>query len=92
VEALKDKKLIINKISQNPQKYYTIDNSLEARCSENQELKYLAQRALVSYLKFVFKAENKKVFDVHKIDVAPLAMSWGLNNPPVLNFKKKHQE
>jgi hypothetical protein len=33
VEMLKEKKIVINKILQNPQKLYTINNSLEARCS-----------------------------------------------------------
>src|SRR5690606_23168484 len=46
-EKLKEKKLLVHKINQNPKKLYPIQSSLQARCSENPDLKYLAQRALV---------------------------------------------
>ena len=36
-------------------------------------MKYLAQKALISYLKFVYKAANKKIFNIKMIDAAKLA-------------------
>lgn len=43
-------------------------------------------------MRFVFKAANKKVFDVHKIDASALAQSLGLTNPPIINFKKREED
>jgi hypothetical protein len=55
-------------------------------------LKYLAQRALISYLQFVFKAKNKVVFNAKNIDAAGLAHSFGLSNAPILTFKKNDED
>lgn len=50
-------------------------------------MKYLAQRALISYLRFLYKAHNKKIFDLKKIDLEALAQSYGLPSAPSINFK-----
>ena len=92
VDLLKSKNIQIAKINQNPEKLYTINNSLQTRCIENPELKYLAQRALISYMKFVFKAPNKEVFNVHKINAEAFAESLGLNNAPLVSFRKKSED
>lgn len=77
----------IHKITQNPQRYLRIERSLESICSEHQDVKYLAQRALISYLRFLYKSQNKKLFDVRKINLEAFAQSFGLASAPVLNFK-----
>ena len=64
-----------------------VNSSLESICSEHQDVKYLAQRALISYLRFVHKAQNKKMFDLRKIDLDAFARSFGLPSAPVINFK-----
>jgi len=92
IEDLKAKKIQIHKITQNPQRYLRIDSSLESICSEHQDVKYLAQRALISYLRFVFKAHNKKIFDLRKIDLEAFAKSFGLPSAPVINFKGAQKE
>ena len=55
-------------------------------------MKYLAQRALISYLKFVYKAANKKIFNIKMIDAAKLAESYGLQNAPIINMKGVNDE
>lgn len=82
----------IHKIKQNPEKYFRIESSLQSICSEHQDVKYLAQRALISYLKFVHKASNKSFFNIKKIDAAKLAESFGLQNAPVINIKQAESE
>lgn len=45
-------------------------------------MKYLAQRAIISYIRFVFKAHNKSIFNIKKIDLQLLAKSYGLLSAP----------
>ena len=43
-------------------------------------------------MKFIFKAPNKEVFDVHQMDAERFAESLGLNNAPLISFKRKEEE
>ena len=63
---------------------------MQSICSEHQDVKYLAQRALISYLKFVHKASNKNIFSLKKIDTGKLAESFGLQNAPVIVTKQQN--
>lgn len=45
----------------------------------------------MSYLQFVFKAQDKLVFDVKKIDTGALAGSFGLGNAPMIKFRKNEE-
>lgn len=92
IEELKAKNIQIHKITQNPQRYLRVDSSLESICSEHQDVKYLAQRALISYLRFVHKAHNKKIFNLKKIDLQAFAKSFGLPSAPVINFKGAQED
>lgn len=87
VEDLKAKNIQIHKITQNPQRYLRVESSLQSICSEHQDVKYLAQRALISYLRFLYKSGNKKIFDIRKINLETLSRSYGLPSAPVINFK-----
>ena len=87
IDDLKGKNIQIHKITQNPQRYLRIDSSLQSICSQHQDVKYLAQRALISYLRFIYKAQNKKIFNIRKIDGEALAKSFGLPSAPLINIK-----
>lgn len=91
VEDLKAKNIQVHKITQNPQRYLRVESSLQSICSEHQDVKYLAQRALISYLRFVFKAQNKKIFNLKTIDLEALARSYGLPSAPNINIKGPQQ-
>jgi len=54
--------------------------------AENQDLKYLAQRAIVSYIRSVFLCKDKTVFKVNEINLDQLAQSFGLLNAPEIEF------
>lgn len=60
--------------------------------AETSELQHLAKRACASYLRSVFLMKDKTVFDVHAIDTAKLATSYGLLNAPQLNVVAKTKE
>lgn len=44
---------------------------------------------MTAYLRSVFLAPNKAVFDVHKLPAEEYALSIGLSAPPKLRFIKK---
>jgi ATP-dependent RNA helicase DDX10/DBP4 len=69
INNLKAKNIKIHKITQNPEKYFKIDSSLQSICSEHQDVKYLAQRALISYIQFVYKASNKSIFNIKNLNL-----------------------
>lgn len=89
VKQLKEKKIPVEKIRVNQQKLYTIQPKLEANCAADPELKASAQRAFVSYLRSIFLMKNKKVFDVHSLDIEKFARSLGLAIAPKVRFLKK---
>ncbi|GJP75820.1 hypothetical protein CLOP_g6220 [Closterium sp. NIES-67] len=73
----------------NPAKMQPISQGLAALLSKDPEIKYLAQRSLVTYLRSIHVQSNKEVFDVTKLPVEEIAASMGLPNPPKLRFLKK---
>ena len=83
-------KVPIAKTEINPSKIVHINNTVRALVSQEQKLKYLAQVAIISYVKSVFYNNNKEVFNVEKMeDVAAIGLSWGLPTPPKIRFLKK---
>jgi len=65
---------------------------LQSICSEHQDVKYLAQRAIISYIRFVFKAHSKDIFNIKKIDLELLAKSYGLATAPQIMGKVPQPE
>lgn len=63
--------------------------ALQSICSQNQDIKYLAQKALISYVRSVYLQKNKKVFQVGALDIQKLAKSYGLYNVPIVKFLPK---
>jgi len=41
-------------------------------------------------LRFVYKAQNKKIFDLKKINLEKFAFSFGLPSAPSLNIKNQN--
>lgn len=86
VNKLQEKSIKVHKIVQNPDKYFRIESSLQSICSEHQDVKYLAQRALISYIQFLYKSGNKSIFNIKKLDLELVAQSFGLQNAPQLSI------
>jgi len=74
----------VNQITPNPAKQLTIQKSLQVLCSEDNDLKYLAQRSIISFVRNIAHMSDKKVFDIKKIDLKKLSESYGLVQTPVL--------
>ena len=50
---------------------------LRSILSENPDILYLAQRAIISYIKSIAYQPNKKIFDFNSLDVGKLSLSYG---------------
>ena len=79
----------LKKLAANPNKQLTIQPTLEKMNAENRDLKHLAEKACISYLKSVFLMKDKEVFDINKIDTEKFASSLGLATAPRISFYKK---
>lgn len=64
-EALKAAKIPINEIQINPKKLLSLQGSIESLVAADTELKYLAQKAFISYLRSIFLQKNKEIFNVN---------------------------
>jgi ATP-dependent RNA helicase DDX10/DBP4 len=72
----------------NPAKTISITSSLESILSKEPDMKFLAQKALRSYLRSVFLMSNKEVFDVANLPHEEFAASYGLIGAPKIKFLK----
>ncbi|KAL4422731.1 hypothetical protein ABPG75_008928 [Micractinium tetrahymenae] len=86
---LEEAKVPIKQLKHNPAKVQPVTPALQALLSKDAELKEIAQRALVSYLRSVFLQPNRKVFDVTQLPAAEFAYSIGLPTAPKLRFLKR---
>jgi ATP-dependent RNA helicase DDX10/DBP4 len=89
LKALERKKITIEKINVRQKKMQnSIRNQLQNMCFKDPELKYLGQKAFVSYVKSIHLQKDKAIFDVHKLDLEQYASSMGLPGAPRVKFVK----
>ncbi|KPI38248.1 ATP-dependent RNA helicase DBP4 [Cyphellophora attinorum] len=89
IGALEKKKVVLEKINVRPSKMQnTIKHQLQNMCFKDPELKYLGQKAFVSYVRSVIVQKDKEVFDVKKLDLEAYAASLGLPGAPRVKFIK----
>lgn len=67
----------------------SIGSQLQALCSQDPEIKYLAQKAIVSYVRSVHLNGNKNIFNVAQLPIDKFAASLGLAGAPKLRFVAK---
>ena len=85
---LNDKKVPIEEIKINPKKNTSIQQQLVGICSKYPEIKYLGQKAFISYMRSIYLQSNKEVFDVHKLPAEKFSESLGLPGAPKIKFIK----
>ena len=87
--ALEKKKVILEKISVRGSKMQgTIKSQLQNMCFKDPELKYLGQKAFVSYVRSVHIQKDKAIFKVKNLDLEQFAASMGLPGAPRVKFVK----
>jgi ATP-dependent RNA helicase DDX10/DBP4 len=88
LKRLEHKKVPIEKINVRQKKQQSIQNQLQNMCFQDPELKYLGQKAFVSYTRSIFVQKDKEIFDMNKIDLEGFAASMGLPGTPKIRFQK----
>ena len=82
VPALVEARIPLKQIKINPNTALCVTPKVAAEVASDKDLKYLAQRAFVSYVRSVYLQPNKDVFDVDSLPLEELAMSLGLPAAP----------
>jgi ATP-dependent RNA helicase DDX10/DBP4 len=86
IDALKAAKVPIKRVKADEEKMRSTAEHFRGFLAEDPDLKYLAQKAFVSYLRSVYLQSNKKVFNVHELPVADIADRMGLAGTPRVKF------
>ncbi|KAJ3027464.1 UNVERIFIED_CONTAM: ATP-dependent RNA helicase dbp4 [Siphonaria sp. JEL0065] len=89
LEALAKRKVTVEKIRVNPSKIKSVRQQMVMFCSKDPEIKYLGQKAFISYIRSIHLQSNKEIFDVSKLPFETYAESLGLPGAPVIKFLKK---
>ena len=87
VEKLQAAKVNVSRVNVNPSQLKSVAAAFQSFMIEDTELKFLAQKALLAYLKSVYLQSDKDVFDLSQIDVHSLAVAMGLQAAPKLTIK-----
>jgi len=91
LEALKARGIEIPSIKIRGSKTLSIGDQLQRLAFQDPELKYLAQRALVSYVRSVYLHHDKSIFKVEGLPVEAFAASLGLAGAPKIRFLSRAQ-
>ncbi|KAH0598973.1 hypothetical protein MHUMG1_03087 [Metarhizium humberi] len=88
VKRLEQKKIPIQKVNVREKKKKSIKNDLQNMCFQNPDLKYLGQKAFISYSRAIHLQRDKEVFKLDKLDLDAFASGLGLPGTPQIKFHK----
>ncbi|KAL8731208.1 MAG: hypothetical protein Q9181_004385 [Wetmoreana brouardii] len=86
LKRLEQKKVIVEKINVRQKKQQDIQNQLQNMCFKDPELKYLGQKAFISYVKSVHLQKDKGVFKLDQLPLEEFSASLGLPGAPKVKF------
>ncbi|KAF9985080.1 ATP-dependent RNA helicase dbp4 [Mortierella antarctica] len=66
-----------------------IQKQMQRLCFNDPEVKYLGQKAFISYMRSVYLQKDKTVFDVNALPAEEFAASLGLPGAPKIKFVEK---
>ncbi|KUJ16191.1 DEAD-domain-containing protein [Mollisia scopiformis] len=88
LKRLELKKVPVQQTKAREKKQQSIQNQLQNMCFQDPELKYIGQKAFVSYAKSIFVQKDKEIFNISKYDLEGYAVSMGLPGTPKIKFQK----
>ncbi|KAL7948580.1 DEAD domain-containing protein [Trichoderma barbatum] len=88
VKRLEHKKIPIQKVHVKEKKKKSIKNNLQDMCFKFPDLKYLGQKAFISYTRSIHLQKDKEVFKFDDLDWDAYASSLGLPGTPQIKFQK----
>ncbi|KHN98452.1 ATP-dependent RNA helicase DBP4 [Metarhizium album ARSEF 1941] len=88
IRRLEQKKIPIQKVNVREKKKKSIKNDLQNMCFKNPDLKYLGQKAFISYARAIHLQKDKEIFKLNKLDLDGFASGLGLPGTPQIKFRK----
>lgn len=88
MKKLEQKKIPIQRLHVKEKKKRSVKNDLQNMCFQNPDLKYLGQKAFISYTRSIHLQKDKEVFNLKKLDLDAFASSLGLPGTPQIKFQK----
>jgi ATP-dependent RNA helicase DDX10/DBP4 len=88
LKRLEQKKVPIEKINIKAAKQQSIKSQLQNMCFKDPELKYLGQKAFISYVKSIYVQKDKETFNLKELKLEDYAASLGLPGAPRIKFIK----
>ncbi|RYP15893.1 hypothetical protein DL765_005427 [Monosporascus sp. GIB2] len=88
VKRLEQRKIPIQKVNVREKRKKSIQDQIQDMCFKDPNLKYLAQKAFVSYVRSIHLQKDKEIFDLSKLDLDAYAASLGLPGTPQIKFQK----
>ncbi|KAH0551136.1 ATP-dependent RNA helicase dbp4 [Trichoglossum hirsutum] len=86
LKRLAQKKVPIERIKVRQSKQQSIKNQLQNMCFKDPELKYIGQKAFVSYVRSVHVQKDKEIFNLRELPLEEFAASLGLAGTPKIKF------
>lgn len=86
LKRLEQKKVSIEKINVRQKKQQSIKNQLQNMCFKDPELKYLGQKAFISYARSIHVQKDKEVFRLGDLPLEEYSASLGLPGAPKIKF------
>lgn len=88
LKRLTQKKVTVEKINVRQKKQQSIKTQLQNMCFKDPELKYLGQKAFMSYVKSIHLQKDKEVFKLDELPLEEYSASLGLPGAPKIKFMK----
>ena len=88
LKRLQQRKVTVEKINVRQKKQQSIKNQLQNMCFKDPELKYLGQKAFVSYVRSIHIQKDKEVFKLNELPLEEFSASLGLPGAPKIKFLK----
>ncbi|KAI4240496.1 MAG: hypothetical protein L6R40_005088 [Gallowayella cf. fulva] len=86
LRRLEHKKVTVEKITVRQKKQQSIQDQLQNMCFKDPELKYLGQKAFMSYVKSIHLQKDKEIFDLDQLPLEEYSASLGLPGAPRIKF------
>ncbi|KAK4034634.1 P-loop containing nucleoside triphosphate hydrolase protein [Parachaetomium inaequale] len=88
LKRLEQKKVPIQKVNVRENKKKSIKNELQSYNFQSADLKYLGQKAFISYTRSIYLQKDKEVFKFKELDLDGFAESLGLAGTPQIKYHK----
>ncbi|KAL3636767.1 hypothetical protein CASFOL_019066 [Castilleja foliolosa] len=92
IEKLNEKNIPVRFTKANAKRLQPIASLLQALLVKYPNLKQLAERAFITYLRSILKQRDKEIFNVTELPVAEYAASLGLPMTPKVRFLKQNSK